>query len=161
MCGRNVCRIIKKIGSWLLYNENAVLQQNQNVPGAYSGQPIYSILQEYSQLLLCRIRLSRITAYLEEKIWPLFKHRNLKSGYKILWKRGEIVPGEQFLPFSTIFSICVSKGVKLHNFICEIWLFELFFFLHTTNLIYRITDISKCFRGPLRFRANESRLYIG
>ena len=35
-------------------------------------------------------------------------HRNLKSGYKILWKRGEIAPGEQFLPFSTIFSIYIS-----------------------------------------------------
>ena len=34
------------------------------------------------------------------------------------------------------------------------------FFLNTTNLICRITDISKCFRGSLRFRDNESRLYI-
>ena len=32
-----------------------------------------------------------------------------KSGYKILWKRGEIAPGEQFLPFSTIFSIYISN----------------------------------------------------
>ena len=53
--------------------------------------------------------LSRITAYLEEKIWSLFLHQNLKSGYKILWKRGEIAPREQFLPFSTIFSIYISN----------------------------------------------------
>ena len=63
----------------------------------------------YSQLSLSRLRLSRISAYLEEKIWSLFYHRNLKSGYKILWKRGEIAPGEQFLPFSTIFSIYISN----------------------------------------------------
>ena len=39
------------------------------------------------------------------------------------------------------------------------WLFE-YFFLNTINLICRSTDISKCFRGSLRFRDNESRLYI-
>ena len=38
------------------------------------------------------------------------------------------------------------------------WLFE-YFFLNTINLICRSTDISKCFRGSLRFRDNESRLY--
>ena len=43
-------------------------------------------------------------------------------------------------------------------FICKIWLFE-FFFHNTTNLICRSTDISKCFRGSLRLRDNESRLY--
>ena len=64
---------------------------------------------KYSQLSLSPLRLSRITAYLEEKFWSLFSHRNLKSGYKILWKRGEIAPGEQFLPFSTIFSIYISN----------------------------------------------------
>ena len=57
----------------------------------------------YSRLSLSRLRLSRKTAYLEEKI--RFKHRNLLSGNKILWIRGEIAPQEQFLPFFTIFSI--------------------------------------------------------
>ena len=39
-----------------------------------------------------------------------------KIDYKILWKRGEIAPGEQFLPFSTIFQyILLIKGVKLHS----------------------------------------------
>ena len=59
----------------------------------------------YSRLSLSRLRLSRITAYLEVKIWSLFKHENLTTGNKILWKRGEIAPKEQFLLFSTIFSI--------------------------------------------------------
>ena len=46
--------------------------------------------------------------------------RNLKSGYKILWKRGEIAPGEQFgsnfSPFPQYFQyIFLIKGVKLYS----------------------------------------------
>ena len=63
----------------------------------------------YSRLSLSRLRLSRITAYLEEKIYSLFKHGNLTSANKLLWIRGEIAPQEQFLPFSTIFSIYISN----------------------------------------------------
>ena len=50
--------------------------------------------------------------YLEE---PLISKRksgpclNITSGNKILSIRGEIAPREQFLPFSTIFSIYISK----------------------------------------------------
>ena len=33
-------------------------------------------------------------------------------------------------------------------------------FLYPENLICRTTDISKCFRGSLQLRDNESRLYI-
>ena len=33
-------------------------------------------------------------------------------------------------------------------------------FLNSENLICRVTDISKCFRGPLGTRDNESRLYM-
>ena len=33
-------------------------------------------------------------------------------------------------------------------------------FLNTAHLICRSTDISKCFRGSLRLRDNESRLYL-
>ena len=33
-------------------------------------------------------------------------------------------------------------------------------FLNSANLICRSTDISKCFRGSLRLRDKESRLYI-
>ena len=43
-------------------------------------------------------------------------------------------------------------------FICEIWLFH-WYFLYSANLICRSTDFSKCFRGSLRLRDNESRLY--
>ena len=51
-------------------------------------------------------------------------------------------------------------NIYFYIVICEIWLFELFFFLNTTNLICRSTDISKCFRRSLRFRDNEKRLYM-
>ena len=33
-------------------------------------------------------------------------------------------------------------------------------FLNSENLICRSTDISKCFRGSLQLRDNESRLYM-
>ena len=46
----------------------------------------------YSRFSLSRLYLSRITAYLEVNFWPLFKHENLTTGNKILWKRGEIAP---------------------------------------------------------------------
>ena len=45
------------------------------------------------------------TAYLEVKIWSLFKHENLIRSNKILCKRGEIAPKEQYLLFSTLFSL--------------------------------------------------------
>ena len=63
----------------------------------------------YSRLSLSRLRLSRIPAYFEEKIWSLFKYRNLISSTKILWISGEIAPQEQFLPLPTIFSFYISN----------------------------------------------------
>ena len=41
-----------------------------------------------------------ISAYIEVKIWSLFKHENLTTGNKILWKEEKLL----FL-FSTIFSV--------------------------------------------------------
>ena len=41
------------------------------------------------------------------------------------------------------------------KFCCSIGIF-----FNTAHLICRSTDISKCFRGSLRLRDNESRLYI-
>ena len=58
----------------------------------------YAFCIIYSRLSLSRLHISRITAYLEVKIWPLFKHNNLTKG-KISWKRGEIASKEQFLIF--------------------------------------------------------------
>ena len=57
-------------------------------------------LNKYSRLLLSRLRLSRITAYLEVKIWSLFKHENLTSN-KLLWKR------ERYLDFEITRVDCI------------------------------------------------------
>ena len=99
---------------------------------------IYNVLISlYSWLSISLPRLSWITAYLEVIISSLLKHENLTTGNKILWKRGEIAPWEQFLLFSTIFST-----------------------LNSANLICQDMDISKYFRESLRIRDNESRLYF-
>ena len=74
---------------------------------------------KYSSLSLSQPHLSRITAYLEVKIWSPPKYENLITGNKILWKRGEIAPKEQFLLFSTIFSIYLSR-VQLHIYLLNV-----------------------------------------
>ena len=89
----------------------------------------------------------------------MFKHRNLTSDNEILWVRGEIAPEEQFLPFPTTFLIHISnyRSLITYSFVkfgCAICIF-----LSSENLICLSTDISKCFRGSLQLRDNESRLY--
>ena len=76
-----------------------------------------------------------------------------------MWIRGEIAPQEQFLPFSTIFSTYISN--KRSQITCSFVKFRcsIGIFLSSAHLIFRITDISKCFRGSLQLRDNESRLY--
>ena len=65
--------------------------------------------------------LSRITAYLEVKILSLPKHENLTTGKKILWKRGEIAPKEQFLLFfHNIFNIYLNSRVQLHIYLLNV-----------------------------------------
>ena len=94
----------------------------------------------YSRLSLSRLRLSRITAYLEEKSDPCLTSI-LTSGNKILWIRGEIAPQEQFLPFSTIFQhIFPTKGVELH--------------VHLWNLVVRLV-----FSSILHIWYVEVRIY--
>ena len=100
-----------------------------------------------------RSSLSRITAYLEVKIWSLFKNENLTTGNKILWKKGAISP-----LFHNIFNISLRQGVKL-RIICEMWLFDLFI-LNSANLVCRYTDISKYFRLSFEIRDKESQLYL-
>ena len=80
----------------------------------FDGSELILYNHIFTFLLYSQLSLSRITAYLEEKMWSLFYHKNLKSGYKILWKRGEIAPGEQSPPFPQYFQyIYLIKGVKL------------------------------------------------
>ena len=92
----------------------------------------------YSRTSLSRTRLFRITAYLEVKIWSLFKHETMTTGNKIMWKRGEIAPKEQFLLFSTLFYINISnfRSQITYSFVkcgCSIYCFP-----HSLN-----SDMSK------------------
>ena len=64
---------------------------------------------------------------------------------------------KRVLLFSTIFSIYLLLQEPNYIFICEMWLFGLFF---SAVLICRGTDISKYVRESLGLRNNENRLYI-
>ena len=81
----------------------------------------------YSRLSLSRLRLSRITASLEVKIWSLLKHESLTTGNKILWKRGEIAPKEHYSSFPQSFQYISTFKSQITLFIYETWLFDLFF----------------------------------
>ena len=81
----------------------------------------------YNRTSLSRTRLFRITAYLE-----------VTTGNKIMWKRGEIAPQEQFLLFSTLFYIYISnfRSQITYSFVkcgCSIYCFP-----HSLN-----SDMSK------------------
>ena len=112
----------------------------------------------YSRTSLSRTRLFRITAYLE--IWSLSYDETITAGNKIMWKRGEIAPKEQFLLFSTLFYIYIflTSGVKLHIHLLNV-VVQFIVFLTLSTLICRGTDISKCFSESLGIRDKESRLY--
>ena len=67
------------------------------------------------RLSLSRPRLSRITAYLEVKIWSLSKHENLTKGKKYCGK-------EEKLLFSSpdIVSISLTSKVQLHIYLLNV-----------------------------------------
>ena len=75
-----------------------------------------------------------------ENLVPVFTGKS----NKILWKRGDIAPKEQFLPFPTIFSIKLYLQVSKLHFVCEIWLFDLFF-LNFASPICQGTDFLEVF----------------
>ena len=83
-------------------------------------------------------------------MWSLFATWNLTIHTKIVWKRGEIAPKEQFRFYSTIFLLYLYFKEPNYIFICEMWLFDLFF-LNSANLICRGRDVSKYFRESLDF----------
>ena len=121
---------------------------------------IYGLSQNRTTVYSCYLDFG----YLEQ---PLISKRKsgpylkVKSGNKILSIRGEIAPREQFLLFSTIFSIYISKLRSLITYSFVKFSCAICFFLNPENLVCRTTDISKCFRGSLQLRDNESRLCIG
>ena len=69
-------------------------------------------------------------------------------------KRGAISP-----LFHNIFNISLTSKVKLHIHLLNV-VVSFIGFLTSATLIFRSTDISKCFRESLGIRDNESQLYI-
>ena len=85
----------------------------------------------------------------------------MTTGNKIMWKRGEIAPKEQFLLFSTLFYVYISNFRSQITFIHLLnVVIQFIVFLTLSTLICRSTDISKCFSESLGIRDNESRLYL-
>ena len=82
------------------------------------------------------------------KSWSLFSQGNVTTGNKIT--KYHNCGKEQFLLFSTIFSIYLQLQESNYTIICEMWLFDLFF-LNSANLIYQCTDISNNFRESFGF----------
>ena len=71
---------------------------------------------QYSWLPLSRTRLSRITAYLEVKIWSLPKHGHLTTG-----KKNIVEKGRNCSPlFHNIFNIYLTSRVQLHIYLINV-----------------------------------------
>ena len=96
----------------------------------------------YSRLSLSRPRISRITAYLEVKIWSLPKHENLTTGNKYCGKEEKLLLRSNFSSFRNIFNISVTSRVHLHIYLLNV-VVRIIFFLNSVTLICRGTDISK------------------
>ena len=81
----------------------------------------------------------------------------MTTGNKIMWKRGEIAPKEQFLLFSILLYIYISNlrsqiTVHLLNVVVQFIVFSLY------QLRYFEVRISRSVSVSLGFRDNESRL---
>ena len=74
---------------------------------------------KYSCISLSRPRLSRITAYLEVKIWSLPRHENLTTGKtNIVEKRRNCSKGTISPLFHNIFNISLNSRVLLYIHKC-------------------------------------------
>ena len=83
----------------ITYAQSCLIVYARDLPVS-SGSSLFLIFFMYSWLSLSRTRLSRITAYLEVKIWSLPKHENPTTG-----KKKYCGKEEKLLLYSTIFSI--------------------------------------------------------
>ena len=120
----------------------------------------YNLQKIHSRLSLYRLRLSRITAYLEMKSWSLFYHRNLTRGNKKCGKEEKLLLRNNFSSFPQYFQYISKFRTQVTYSFAKCGCL-IYFFLNSTNLICRGTDISKYFREPLGLRDNESRLCHG
>ena len=110
----------------------------------------------YIRLSLSRLRLSRIPAYFEMKIWSLFKYESLTTKY---CGKGAISP-----LFHNIFNISLTSGVKLH---IQLWnVIVRFIFSSILQIWYVEVQISRSIaESPLDFEitrvdyVNEDKSY--
>ena len=83
--------------------------------------------RKQSTLVISTSLISNKRLYRREILVPVF-HGNLRTGNKILWKRGEIAPKEQFLLFSTLLYIYFRSQIT-YSFVkygCSIYCFPHF-----------------------------------
>ena len=126
-----------------------------NVDNVYPFKPQFYC----SWLSLSRTHLSRITAYLEVKIWFLPKHENLTTGKKYCGKEEKLLLRSNFSSFPQYFQY-ISNFMSPITYIIVKCSYTNYFFLSSANLICQSTDISKYFRESLGIRDNQSLLYI-
>ena len=78
------------------------------IRSAYNEYPQHIFVQKIRNVFTVEPRYLEL-AYIELPLiskWksgPYFNHETMATGNKIMWKRGEIAPKEQFLLFSTLF----------------------------------------------------------
>ena len=124
------------------------------------GRWARSQIRWYSRLSLSRARLSRITAYLEVKIWSLvLTQRSTNRQQNIVEKRRNCSLGAISPLFHNIFNISLTQEPNCIFILLKV-VVRLIVFLSFANLICRSTDISKCLIGSLGFQDNGSRLYF-
>ena len=99
-----------------------------------------------STTLISNNRLSR-----SENLVPVLTWKSKNSKQNIVEKR------RNCSLFHNIFNISLTSGVKLHIHLLNVFV-RFIVFLTFATLIFRGTDISKCFRESLGIRDNESRL---
>ena len=109
---------------------------------------LMSALNIQSTLLISTSLISNNRLSRSEILVPVL-HGNLRTGTKILWKRGEI--GAISPLFHNIFNISLTSGVKLHIHLLNVAV-RFIVFLISATLVFRGTDISKCFRVPWNSR---------
>ena len=108
---------------------------------ATATRALLSICYKYSRLSLSTLRLSQITAYLEEKIWFFFKHRNLTLGSKNVVDKGR-----------TIFSMYISNKRSLITYSFVKFGCAICIFLNSGNLMSKYGYLEMFQRIPSTLR---------
>ena len=92
---------------------DAIVYLCRNIIGFIHRIFNYNVTHKYSWLSLSRPRLSRITAYLEAKIWSLPIHENLTTDGKYCRKEEKLLLRSNFSSFPQYFNISLTSKVQL------------------------------------------------